>query len=150
MEREINWETSRFAELTPDELYAILYLRCKIFVVEQNAPYQDMDYKDQKALHVHGYVDGRLVAYCRIFRKGDYFDEACIGRVIVAEEYRKRGYGHALMNEAIRLAESALSETTIVISAQAHLQKFYESHDFVRISEPYLEDGIPHIRMKKG
>lgn len=149
MKKELTWKVSKFDELTIDELYGILHLRCKIFVMEQNAPYLDMDYKDQKAVHLHGYIDGTLIAYCRLFKAGDYFDEACIGRVIVAQEYRKYGYGHDLMRKAIELEKTILGETEITISAQLYLQKFYESHGFERTSEVYLEDGLPHIQMKK-
>lgn len=149
MEKELSWKVSRFDELTRDELYEILHLRCKIFVVEQDAPYLDMDYKDQKALHLQGYVDGRLVAYCRLFSAGGYFDQACIGRVIVAQEYRKYGFGHELMKRAVEIEESLLGEKKITISAQLYLKKFYESHGFKQTSEMYLEDGLPHIQMRK-
>lgn len=149
MKKELIWKNSRFNELSIDELYDILHLRCKIFVLEQDAPYLDMDYKDQKAIHLHGYADGVLVAYCRLFKSGDYFDEACIGRVIVAQEYRKDGYGHDLMARAIELERSIFGETKIAISAQLYLQKFYEKHGFLRTSDVYLEDGLPHIEMKK-
>lgn len=146
---EVKWKISSFEELTKDELYSILHLRCKIFVVEQNAPYLDLDYKDQKALHLHGYVDSQLVAYCRLFKRGDYFEEASIGRVIVAEECRSFGYGHQLMVKAIELSACMLNETELTISGQLYLQKFYESHGFICTSDTYLEDGIPHIQMKK-
>ncbi|SBW01808.1 GNAT family N-acetyltransferase [uncultured Dysgonomonas sp.] len=149
MKKDILWKVNRFDEFMINELYDILHLRCKIFVVEQDAPYLDVDYKDQKALHLHGYVDNKLVAYCRIFKAGDYFDEASIGRVIVAEEYRKYGYGKDLMKKAIELEESVFGETKITISGQLYLKKFYESHGFRQTSEMYLEDGIPHIEMKK-
>ncbi|MBD8388002.1 GNAT family N-acetyltransferase [Dysgonomonas sp. BGC7] len=149
MNKEIKWEVSKFEELTKDQLYEILHLRCKIFVVEQNAPYLDMDYKDQKALHLHGYTDGKLVAYCRIFKAGDYFTEACIGRVIVDKEYRKYGYGHEMMKKAIELESSIFGETKITLSAQFYLKKFYESHGFKQTSDTYLEDGLPHIQMKR-
>jgi len=149
MKKELTWKVSRFDELTAEELYTILHLRCKIFIMEQNAPYLDMDYKDQKAIHLHGYIDDELIAYCRLFKSGDYFDEASIGRVIVAQEYRKYGYGHDLMKRALGLEESILEETKITISAQLYLQKFYESHGFRKTSEVYLEDGLPHIQMKR-
>ncbi len=150
MKKELTWKVSRFEELTTTELYDILHLRCKIFVLEQDAPYLDLDYKDQKALHLHGYADGKLIAYCRLFKAGGYFDEASIGRVTVAKEHRKYGYGHDLMKRAIELEESVLGETKITISAQQYLKKFYESHGFRQTSEMYLEDGLPHIEMKKG
>ncbi|MDR2953840.1 MAG: GNAT family N-acetyltransferase [Prevotella sp.] len=149
MKEELTWKVSKFDELSTNELYGILHLRCKIFIMEQDAPYLDMDYKDQKALHLHGYMDDQLIAYCRMFRSGDYFDEASIGRVTVAKEYRRYGYGHDLMERAIDAEKEILGETTITISAQLYLQKFYESHGFIRISDVYLEDGLPHIRMVK-
>ena len=149
MKKDIIWEIDRFDELTVGKLYEILHLRCKVFVIEQNAPYLDMDYKDQKALHLQGYIDGQLVAYCRLFKAGDYFDEASVGRVIVAQEYRKYGYGHELMRKALHIMDAILEESQITISAQQYLKKFYEEHGFVQTSEMYLEDGLPHIQMKK-
>ncbi len=149
MKKELEWRVSRFEELTVTELYDILHIRSKVFIMEQNAPYQDADYKDQKAIHLHGYIDGTLVAYCRIFKAGDYFDMASIGRVIVVQEYRKYGYGHDMMERAIELERSIFGETCIRLSAQLYLQKFYESHSFVRIGDVYQEDGLPHIRMER-
>ena len=149
MEKELIWKVSKFSELTLEELYTILHLRCKVFVIEQDAPYLDMDYKDQIALHIHGYLDNKLIAYCRLFSAGGYFDEASIGRVIVDQEYRKYGYGHALMEKALEIQKNILGETKITLSAQLYLQKFYESHGFNRTSDVYLEDGLPHIQMKK-
>lgn len=150
MKQELNWKASRFEELTTEELYGILHLRCKVFIIEQDAPYLDMDYKDQKALHLHGYLNNKLIAYCRLFKSGDYFEQASIGRVIVAQEFRKFGYGHDLMKYAIELEKSIFGETQITISAQQYLKRFYESHGFRQTSEMYLEDGLPHIEMKKG
>jgi ElaA protein len=149
MGKELVWKVNTFSELTVDELYEILHLRCKIFVVEQNTPYLDMDYKDQKALHLQGRIDGRLVAYCRLFSAGGYFDEACIGRVIVAQEYRRQGLGYELMKRAVETEETVLGETKITISAQQYLKKFYEGYGFRQVGEMYLEDGLPHIQMKK-
>ncbi|GAB6009212.1 GNAT family N-acetyltransferase [Dysgonomonas reticulitermitis] len=149
MRKPIIWKVSAFDELSTGELYAILHLRGKVFVVEQNAPYLDPDYKDQKALHLHGYIDDKLVAYCRLFKAGDYFEEASIGRVIIAGEYRKYGYGHELMKKAIEITEEVLQETAITISAQQHLKRFYETHSFYQVGEMYIEDTIPHIRMER-
>jgi len=149
MKKELAWRVSRFDELSTEELYGILHLRCKVFVMEQNAPYLDTDYKDQRAVHLHGYIDDKLVAYCRIFKSGDYYDEASIGRVIVAKEYRRFGYGHDLMEQAIELEKSIFGEIKITISAQQYLKEFYESHGFIQTTEMYLEDGIPHIQMKR-
>lgn len=144
----ITWEVDCFEDLDIYKLYNLLYLRSEVFVVEQNCPYLDVDNKDQKAVHLQGYLGDKLVAYCRLFKPGDYFEEASIGRVIVAADYRKHDYGHQLMQKAIELQASLLNETKVTISAQLYLKKFYESHGFKQTSDTYLEDDIPHIQMK--
>lgn len=138
-----------FKELSTEELYELLQLRSEVFVVEQNCVYQDIDGKDPKAIHVIGEFEGQIVAYCRIFKAGDYFDQASIGRVVVKETFRDRKWGHDLIKEAIIAVENNFGTTEITISAQLYLKKFYETHGFVKTSEEYLEDGIPHIEMKR-
>ena len=135
--------------LSLSELYQILQLRSEVFVVEQNCVYQDIDGKDEKALHVMGMHDGILVAYARLFKPGDYFEQASIGRVIVKSVYRDQKWGHDLMTEALKGIEACFGSTAITISAQLYLKKFYEGHGFVQTSEMYLEDDIPHIEMKR-
>lgn len=143
------WKIKPFKELSLDELYSVLELRSEVFVVEQNCVYQDIDGKDKKALHVIGEFEGKTVAYCRLFESGDYFDQASIGRVIVKENFRDKKWGHDLIRVAIEAVKTNYSEEKITISAQLYLKKFYESHGFMQTSEEYLEDGIPHIEMKK-
>ena len=138
-----------FKELTIDELYAILQLRSEVFVVEQDCVYQDVDFKDQKALHILGIKNDKIVAYTRIFKPGDYFENSSIGRVVVAESERKFGHGHHLMEASIKAIKDHFKVDTITISAQKYLTKFYESHQFKQVGEEYLEDGIPHIRMDR-
>ncbi len=144
---EIN--TKKFSELTLNELYEILQLRSEVFVVEQNCVYQDIDFKDQKALHVIGQKNDKIIAYTRIFKPGDYFKEASIGRVVVAKNERKFGYGHIIMKYSIEAIKSFFDEKVIKISAQKYLKEFYESHEFIQVGKEYLEDGIPHIAMVK-
>lgn len=146
----IQFKIKRFNELSTFELYNLLQLRSEVFVVEQNCVYQDIDGKDEKAIHVLGYFNDQLVAYSRLFDKGYYFDETSIGRVIVKENYRKHQFGHQLMQASIEAIKNNFNQTTIEISAQEYLQKFYEKHRFVKISEMYLEDNIPHIRMRRN
>jgi ElaA protein len=146
---QLQFKIKRFEALSLSELYEILQLRSEVFVVEQNCVYQDIDGKDYKALHLFGEYDGKIIACARLFKSGDYFEESSIGRVVIAENYRDKKFGHDLMREAIAAIEDHFGETTITISAQLYLQHFYESHGFIKISEMYLEDDIPHIRMKK-
>ena len=94
-------EVKNFGELSTNELYDVLQLRSEVFVVEQDCVYQDIDGKDDRALHIMGWEDGNLVAYARCFEAGDYFDEASIGRILVRENYRKLGYGHVITKASI-------------------------------------------------
>lgn len=136
-----------FNELNTTELYNILQLRSEIFVVEQDCVYQDLDGKDQHALHVIGTKNNKVVAYTRIFKAGDYFKEASIGRVVVAQDARRYGYGKVIMEASIEAVKKKLGETDIKISAQTYLKRFYNSLGFNEVGEGYLEDGIPHIAM---
>lgn len=145
----LQFQIKTFNELSVNELYSILQLRSEVFVVEQNCVYQDIDGKDKKAMHVVGTFEGEIVAYARIFKKGDYFDNASIGRVVVSADCRTRKWGYNLMETAIQAIETHFKETKITISAQLYLQKFYESLGFTKVSEMYLEDDIPHIEMLK-
>lgn len=144
----LEWSLKSFKQLSVSELYDILNLRSEVFVVEQNAAYLDPDNKDQKALHLFAYSQTELIAYCRLFKRGDYFEEASIGRVVVARKYRKYGIGHQLLNKGISAVNDNYGEQVITISAQLYLQHFYETHGFLKVSDVYEEDGIPHIRMK--
>lgn len=143
----LEYDVKEFHELNTLELYKILRLRAEVFVVEQDCVYQDVDNKDQKALHVIGRKNENIVAYTRIFNKGDYFDMASIGRVVVANNERKYGYGHELIKESIAAIETSFKTKKIKLSAQEYLVKFYEQHGFFKVGEGYLEDGIPHIAM---
>lgn len=145
----LEWKIKRFETLSTQELYNLLQLRAEVFIVEQNCVYQDIDGKDQKALHLIGEDNGQIVAYARLFKPHDYFEQASIGRVVVKETSRANKLGHILMREAIQVIKSHFDQRKITISAQLYLKKFYESHGFIQTSEMYLEDDIPHIEMRK-
>jgi ElaA protein len=148
--QNIKWKIKRFEALSLVELYSVLQLRSEVFVVEQNCVYQDIDGKDEKALHLIGEYEGKTIAYARLFQPNDYFENASIGRVIVKASHRHLKVGHGLMREAIQAVETKFGVHQITISAQLYLQQFYESHGFVTTSDTYLEDDIPHIEMKRG
>lgn len=137
----------KFEELSIHELYDILQLRSEVFVVEQDCVYQDIDGKDEKALHIIGEKDGKIIAYTRCFPSGYYFDEAAIGRVVVAKNQRRFSYGHDIMEASKKAIKKYYHTEKIKLSAQQYLIKFYQSHGFQPVGEGYLEDGIPHIAM---
>ena len=139
-----------FQQLTVEDLYDILQLRSEVFVVEQDCVYQDIDGKDDKALHIIGKKKGKIIVYTRCFPPGVYFKEAAIGRVVVFEKERKYGYGHDLMKVSIKAIEDTYNTSSIKLSAQTYLVSFYESHGFKKVGSEYLEDGIPHMGMIKN
>lgn len=138
-----------FDELTTEELYQILRLRSEVFVVEQDCVYQDVDNKDQKALHIIGKKGDEIVAYTRIFKPGDYFENVSIGRVVVSQDQRKYGLGKQIIQASLAAVDQKFPKKPIEISAQSYLLKFYTELGFNAFGEEYLEDGIPHMRMLK-
>ena len=145
----MNLYIKHFNELTTMELYSILRARAEIFVVEQDCVYQDLDNKDLNAWHVWFEDEDGVAAYCRVLDKGvSYEGEGSIGRVITVK--RGTGLGYKVMMEGIRVAEEKFGQTSLRISAQQYAQGFYEKCGFVRVSEPYLEDDIPHVQMVRN
>ena len=134
-----------FSELTTDELYELLRIRSEVFVVEQNCVYQDLDYDDQKSVHLWLTKVGNVVALCRVCPAGTHMEEVSIGRVITVE--RGKGYGKRIMLEGIQAAQERFGTKRIDIEAQEYARGFYEQVGFRQSSEPFILDGIPHIRM---
>ena len=134
-----------FPELTTAELYDLLRIRSEVFVVEQNCVYQDMDYDDQASIHLWLTDGEQIVALCRVCPAGTHMEEVSIGRVITTE--RGKGYGKRMMLEGIKVAREHFGAKRIDIEAQEYARGFYEQVGFRQSSEPFILDGIPHIRM---
>jgi len=144
----LHWTERAFHDLTAAELYEILALRQRVFVVEQRCAYLDCDGKDALATHLTGRREsGELVAYARLLPPGVTFDEASIGRVVSLPSARGEGVGRALLREAIARAGRRF-DGPIVIGAQRYLERFYRDEGFTPFGEPYDEDGIPHVHMR--
>ena len=137
----------KYQDLSPDRLYEILKLRSEVFVVEQKCAYQDLDNKDEKALHLVGEENNKIIAYTRIFKKGDFFKYSSIGRVLVKKDYRNKNYGRKIMKSSIDRLKKDPKEEKIELSAQKYLLKFYSELGFEKAGEEYLEDNIPHVKM---
>ena len=138
-----------FHELTTQELYNILQLRSEVFVVEQNCIYQDIDGKDQKAVHIFIKENKDVLAYSRVFNEGEYFENPSIGRVVVKKEKRGTELGKKIMMEGAKYIKETFTNKKIEISAQKYLKDFYSELGYEFTGNEYLEDGIPHIRMIK-
>ena len=134
-----------FSELTTDELYELLRIRSDVFVVEQNCVYQDLDNDDQKSVHLWLTKSDKVVALCRVCPAGTHMQEVSVGRVISVE--RGKGYGKRMMLEGMMAARECFGAKRIDIEAQEYAKGFYEQVGFRQSSEPFILDGIPHIRM---
>ena len=134
-----------FEELTTGELYDILRLRVNVFVVEQSCPYPELDGRDRQALHVFLTDGDGIQAYLRVMDAGVYCDRVAIGRVVAAK--RRQGLGTVVLQAGIRAARERFGADAIQVEAQVYARAFYERQGFTAVSDEFLEDGIPHIRM---
>ena len=135
----------RFEELTNNELYDILKLRVNTFVVEQHCPYPELDDKDQDAPHVFLRDEEGIQAYLRVMDKGVSSEQVSIGRVVAVT--RRKGYGSRVLEEGMSVAAEYFQADKIYLEAQTYARGLYEKHGFRQISDVFLEDGIPHIKM---
>jgi len=148
----IQWNIKTSQELTVEQLFDVLKLRMDVFVVEQQCAYPDLDEHDrhQETKHLSGRNnDGRLIAYARILPPGLRYPEVNLGRFVVKAHSRKQGLGHQLLQAALQEISRCWPGHATRISAQDYLEAFYEQYGFVRVSEVYLDVGIPHVEMVK-
>lgn len=134
-------------ELTPLELLEILKARTEVFVVEQDCPYQEVDDKDDDAIHVCLKENKRVLAYTRIVAADDP-NKISFGRVLVRKDARKNKYGKRIVAETIKEIQKRYPGKTIQIAAQNYLRDFYQSFGFQPTSDVFLEDNIPHVMME--
>lgn len=148
----VEWQWLQFHQLSTFELYEILKLRQAVFVVEQNCIYQDIDGLDSVAWHLtgrytHGVDKSPVQAYARVVYPGHKYSEPSLGRVLTINSGRGCGLGRRLVNEALVKIAAEYPGQSVRISAQCYLQDFYSGFGFSNASEPYKEDGMPHIEM---
>ena len=135
-----------FYELSNQELYQILRLRSEVFVVEQDCPYQDLDGLDEVGTHLWLEEDNEVVSYLRINPPKTRFDEVSFGRIVTKQSARKKGLSEAIILKSLEIVEKE-GLGPVRISAQSYLEKYYAKFGFVKCSDEYLEDNIPHIEM---
>lgn len=144
----LRWLWLRFDDLTLEQLYQVLDLRERVFVIEQKCLYRDIDGLDVQARHLLGVAaTGKLVAYLRLLAPGQRFPEPGIGRIVTDPAVRGEGHGRALMEEGLRRAEELYPGMPIRMSAQRYLEQFYAAYGFEPVGDPYDEDGIEHREM---
>ena len=141
----MNWILKHFSELSNRELYEILRVRVSVFVVEQTCPYQEIDEADFDAYHLFlPDESGHIRAYLRIFEKDADFVR--LGRILTTE--RGTGLGLKLIFEGMRVSETLYGHRRFYVEAQSYAIGFYEKAGFRVVSEEFLEDGIPHVKME--
>ena len=139
-----------YKDLTIDELYEILKLRSIVFVVEQNCIYQDLDDIDKASYHIYMKEKDKpeIKVYLRVFEKDK--DTAQIGRVVTAQDKRRKGYASELIKKGIEIAKNEMKKNKVYLEGQVYASKLYEKLGFKIISDEFLEDGIPHYKMLKN
>lgn len=153
---DMDWKCLPYHQLTLDQLHDILQLRAQVFVLEQNCAYQDIDGYDKVALHLMGTLNGKLLGYARLFPANIEYhgavmpEDAIIGRVVSHQDARGTGIGHQIITQSIKALEQNFGASAITISAQERLVPFYNQHGFMATSDVYLEDNLPHIRMRRA
>jgi len=145
MKNDMKLVIKHYRELTLDELHDIYRLRVAVFVVEQNCPYQELDGNDKVAYHLWLEDAEGIHAYLRVLPPHVTFEDASIGRVVSVR--RHQGLASRLIQEGIRIAKEQFGANSITIEAQVYARSLYEKAGFVQVSDEFLEDGIPHIKM---
>lgn len=144
------WKAKKFNELSLKQLYEIARSRCEVFIQEQEIVCEEeLDGLDDKCIHVFLEEDERVVAYCRIVPKGISYENISIGRVLVLEQFRKKGIAQEMLNVTVEYIKTNLQENKVVLSAQSYAKTLYEGVGFIVASDVYEEAGIPHVRMYK-
>ncbi len=134
-----------FEELSLHELYEIMRIRCAVFVVEQECVYQDIDGIDERAVHVFYEHENSIYGYLRLFYKDEDHKIVQIGRVLSTE--RGRGFGRMVLHEGVKYAIETMKAESLYLEAQIYAIGFYQREGFEVISDEFLEDGIPHVKM---
>ncbi|ALJ19439.1 GNAT family N-acetyltransferase [Microbacterium sp. No. 7] len=134
--------------MDPTVLYGVLRLRVDVFVVEQDCAYPELDGRDLEdaALLVWATTGDAVVATLRILHDGDALR---IGRVVVRAEQRGTGVARALFERGLDECAAIDPALPVVLDAQAPLEDWYARFGFRRAGEPFVEDGIPHVPMRR-
>ncbi|MEQ6289882.1 GNAT family N-acetyltransferase [Vogesella sp. GCM10023246] len=151
MASQVRWQCHGFSDFSARALYEVLQLRDRVFVLEQQSLYGDIDGADLECWHLSGRdAHGQLLAYARLIAPGvKYPDASAIGRVVIPQPLRGSGLAKPLMQQAVNHCLALFPGRAIMLSAQADRQGFYESFDFRPVSAPYDDGGILHLDMRR-
>jgi ElaA protein len=144
----VDYRLAPLADIDAETLYRILWLRVRVFVVEQSAAYEELDGRDIEpgALVMWAESDGDVLGTLRILT-----DEGAlrIGRVATSESARGRGVGAELMRRAVAHCVETDAARPIDLDAQKHLAPWYARFGFEVSGAEFVEDDIPHVPMRR-
>jgi ElaA protein len=143
---QLEWRD--FGDCSAAALYDMLRFRQAIFIVEQASPFADLDGHDHHAHHLLLRIDGALTGYARVILAAAA-RRVAIGRVAVAERWRRRGLARTIMQEALARCRRDYPGLPVALSAQTYLLPFYRSLGFHAVSGPALDYGIEHVEMER-
>jgi len=146
----LRWQWCRLDQLTAAEAHRVFAAREAVFVVEQQCAYQELDELDLGAQHLIAWHDTQVAAYLRVLAPGVKFVEPSMGRVLTAKAHRGTGLGRDVVRRGLEYVDANYCGWALRISAQLYLERFYRAFGFAVASDPYSEDGIPHIEMLRG
>lgn len=145
----VEWKIKDFKQLNVEELYGILKLRSEVFIVEKEYIYNDLDEKDINAFHLYCIENNNIIVALRILKKEIEEKGIYIGRIAVDKSYRGLGLGKKSIEKAMKFIEYRYGREVIKVATQLETKDFYKSLGFKEISDLYLEEDIPHVKMIK-
>ena len=119
---------NKYHDLDDSQLRDISELRKSFFEADQEDPVKD-EY-DEISFHLLG-QNSDLVAYGRVIPPHGEFINPYLSRIIVAEKFRKKGFGKALVNELSKKSKALFSNKITKVSSLASTLSFYKKHNFV-------------------
>lgn len=143
----MNFKSFPFNQLTTAQLYSILELRYKVFVVEQQSIYNEIDGLDQSSIHYCIFADSKLLAYARVRHVSAV--DIKIERVVCDKLHRGKGLADKLLEEIVKTQNEQKQNCRISLSAQVEVVDFYKNRGFKPAGKVYDDGGIPHQNMQK-
>lgn len=156
----VSWDLIPYSQLSVSELHGLLMIRQAVFIVEQKSIYLDADAFDEYAHHLIVRHGGNLnstassvsvntiIAYARLILPKLKTDDAVLGRILVAKDYRNQGLGRELVKRCLDECDVRCPSSMVKLSAQLHLRNFYTELGFQAVGNVYDDGGVEHIDMK--
>lgn len=138
-----------FDALSRTQIMAIFQLRQRVFMLEQQSLYLDIDGHDQVALHFL-WLDGeQLAGYSRLLPPGHTYEGAALGRLVIDAAYRRKGGADLLMRAMLEQATHCYPQSSLYLSAQLQQIPRYERYGFIGYGDVYDDGGVMHKNMKR-